>query len=128
MPVRTLNTVVLPAPLGPMMLKISPSWTTKSTSSTARRPPNSMVSPLTSSRAMASTSRGRRRHLARSRAGLGHRAGPAAGKPNLKPALFGTGAQQPVGPEDHDDDEQRPVKHQAALGDGRGHSAEQLGQ
>ena len=43
--VNTLNTVVFPAPLGPMMLKISPSSTWKSTASTARRPPNCMDNP-----------------------------------------------------------------------------------
>src|SRR5690606_13135817 len=109
---------VLPAPLGPMMLRISPSWTWKSTLSTARRPPNSIVSPSTSSRAMASTSRGRRRHLARGSTPLS-RAGTPAGEPDFQPSLLRTGTQKPVGPENHDDDQQRPVKHQPALGDGR---------
>ena len=38
-PFSTLNSVVLPAPLGPMMPRISPSATEKLTSLTAFRPP-----------------------------------------------------------------------------------------
>src|SRR5438034_5150104 len=35
-----LNSVVLPAPFGPMMARRSPGWTARSTPSTASRPPN----------------------------------------------------------------------------------------
>lgn len=42
-PVRRLKNVDFPAPLGPMMARISPASTWKSTPLTARRPPNSRV-------------------------------------------------------------------------------------
>src|SRR3546814_3759427 len=38
-PLRQLKIEVLPAPLGPMMAKISPGLTSKVTSSSARKPP-----------------------------------------------------------------------------------------
>jgi hypothetical protein len=44
--VRRLNTVVLPAPLGPIKAWIVPSLTDRVTSFTARKPRNSMVSPV----------------------------------------------------------------------------------
>src|SRR5882672_10006275 len=44
-PFSTLNNVVLPAPLGPMMPRISPSASEKLTSLTAFRPPNARDSP-----------------------------------------------------------------------------------
>src|SRR5690606_34111629 len=129
MPVSMLNTVVLPAPLGPMMLRISPSCTSKVTPSTARKPPNSMVRSRTSSRATAGTSRGGRgRRFPGGHAAGGLGPGAPAGQPNFQPSLLGAGAQQPVGPQDHDDDQEGSVKHQPPLGDGRGHRPQELGQ
>src|SRR6266480_4326343 len=43
-PVRQLKNVLLPAPLGPMMARISPRLTSKSTELSAVRPPNRTVS------------------------------------------------------------------------------------
>jgi len=43
MPVMELNSVVLPAPFGPMSANTSPRFTSKDTSSTATRPPNRFV-------------------------------------------------------------------------------------
>src|SRR5437870_4388709 len=40
-----LNSVVLPAPLGPMMLVMLPRSMTRSTALTATRPPNRLVTP-----------------------------------------------------------------------------------
>ena len=51
-----LKMVVLPAPLGPMMVKTSPGSTSKLTPSTARMPP----------KLMASSSAAKRRHRRRS--------------------------------------------------------------
>src|SRR5262249_4821493 len=48
-PVIRLNSVDLPAPFGPMTAAISPSATARSTSETARKPPNDLDRPLTSS-------------------------------------------------------------------------------
>ena len=39
-PVRRLNSVVLPAPLGPIKAVIAPRWTSNRSTSTARMPPN----------------------------------------------------------------------------------------
>ena len=44
-PVRQLKNVLLPAPLGPMMARISPRWTSKLTLLSAVRPPKRMVRP-----------------------------------------------------------------------------------
>src|SRR5262245_54397537 len=41
-PLIRLNSVVLPAPLGPMMARRSPAWTLRLTPSTARSPPNAL--------------------------------------------------------------------------------------
>ena len=46
-PFSTLNNVVLPAPFGPMMPRISPSAMVKLTLLTARRPPNDFDRPST---------------------------------------------------------------------------------
>src|SRR5689334_8694849 len=43
-PVRQLKKVLLPAPFGPMMARISPRWTSKSTLLSALRPPKRTVS------------------------------------------------------------------------------------
>src|SRR4051812_40449147 len=48
-PVMTLNSVVLPAPFGPITLKISPGCTARSTPSTAATPPKCRFKPRTSS-------------------------------------------------------------------------------
>src|SRR6266496_6262 len=53
-PVIRLNTVVLPAPLGPMSPSTSPGCRANDRSETARRPPKTLLSPRTSSNAMAS--------------------------------------------------------------------------
>src|SRR5438093_12561567 len=45
-----LSRVVLPAPLGPMMDRISPSWTSRLTRLTAWTPPNAFETPRTSTR------------------------------------------------------------------------------
>ena len=50
--VTRLNSVVLPAPLGPMMLTSSPSFTSRSTVFTAVRPPKRRVSPRISRSAL----------------------------------------------------------------------------
>src|SRR5215471_4102619 len=44
-PEMTLNSVVLPAPLGPRMARRSPGLTSRSTSATARRPPKRWPTP-----------------------------------------------------------------------------------
>src|SRR5262245_35534853 len=44
-----LNSVVLPAPFGPITLTISPSSTCRSSSETTRSPPKSIVTPRSSS-------------------------------------------------------------------------------
>ena len=44
-PVRQLKNVLLPAPFGPMMARISPRWTSKLTLLSAVSPPKRMVSP-----------------------------------------------------------------------------------
>ena len=46
-PLMASKTVVLPAPLGPMIPRISPCVRPKLTSSTARTPPKVTVSPVT---------------------------------------------------------------------------------
>src|SRR3954466_15930056 len=48
-PVRMLNSVVFPAPLGPISARISPAGSTKLTSSTACTPPNDFRTATTSS-------------------------------------------------------------------------------
>src|SRR5689334_22480301 len=53
----SLNMVLLPAPFGPITLKIAPSSTSKLTWSTATRPPNRLVISRTSRSAMASSGR-----------------------------------------------------------------------
>ena len=50
-PVTTLKTVVLPAPFGPMMPRVSPDTQAMSTSSRARRPPKDFDNPSISRRA-----------------------------------------------------------------------------
>ena len=47
-PLRTLKSVVLPAPFGPMMPRISPARTSKLTSDSAWRPRNALEIPRTS--------------------------------------------------------------------------------
>src|SRR5881409_3063753 len=49
-PEITLNSVVLPAPLGPTRPRISPAATDSETSSSARKPPN--ATPIASSSSM----------------------------------------------------------------------------
>ena len=51
----TLKNVVLPAPFGPMMPVIDPAATAKSTSSTARSPPNDLLSRCASSSIIAAS-------------------------------------------------------------------------
>src|SRR5215468_6988551 len=52
-PVIRLNSVVLPAPLGPMMRRRSPGSTARSTPLVTRRPPNDFVNPVMASAVMA---------------------------------------------------------------------------
>src|SRR5690606_32321257 len=49
-------------------------------------------------------------------------------QPHLQPALLRAGAQQPVGPHDHGQYQQRPVKDHAVLRDGRHRRAPAPGQ
>src|SRR5581483_114142 len=72
-----LNSVVLPAPFGPITLTISPSSTCRSSSSTHLRPPNAIDTPRSSS--------------------------SAATSDDLHAAL----AEQPVRPQDHERDQER---------------------
>ena len=58
--VSRLNSVVLPAPFGPMTLTISPGMTTRSRSSITCRPPNDLLTPRNSSIGCASIRRSRR--------------------------------------------------------------------
>src|SRR6516225_11541842 len=51
-PVTTLNSVVLPAPLGPIKPVMRPASALSDTSSTAIRPPNLTVTPVSSRRAI----------------------------------------------------------------------------
>src|SRR5690606_4501520 len=46
-PVRRLNSVVLPAPFGPIIEVMSPRWTSRCSTSTARRPPKERETPST---------------------------------------------------------------------------------
>src|SRR5208282_1449075 len=70
-PERTSMRVDLPAPLGPMRARISPSGTAMSTPSRATKPPNRRLNPLPSSANTVSPSRP-------ARAALGHRGERAA--------------------------------------------------
>src|SRR5216683_7854022 len=54
-PLMMLNSVVLPAPLGPMTLQISPRVTARLTSATALRPPKLLLILSTESRAVTTT-------------------------------------------------------------------------
>src|SRR5207302_6962434 len=58
-PVMRLNSVVLPAPLGPMISRRSPGSTSRSTDDVTRSPPNDLSSPRTASALIA---RGGPRH------------------------------------------------------------------
>src|SRR3990172_5437596 len=58
-PVRTLNSVVLPAPFGPMTPKVTPGGMSRSTSARGRTPPNDLFSPSMRSRALISPATGR---------------------------------------------------------------------
>src|SRR5439155_2175277 len=91
-PETRLNTVLLPAPLGPMRPWIAPSVTTMERSATAARPPKRRDTPLSSSSNPDS-------HLAR--------AGSAAA---LHRASQPTGNRhKPVGHEQHGQDEDQAV-------------------
>src|SRR5438874_11252640 len=59
-PVMRLKSVVLPAPLGPMISRRSPGSTTRSTDDVTRSPPNDLSSPRTPKALI--LSRGRPRH------------------------------------------------------------------
>ena len=52
-PVMRLNSVVLPAPFGPMISRRSPGSTFRLTLAVTRRPPNDLLKPLTASAVMA---------------------------------------------------------------------------
>src|SRR5690625_2276838 len=116
-----LKTVVFPAPLGPMMLTISPRSTWKSTPSTARSPPNSIVRFSTSRSVTLATSDP---HAAPPLIG----AGSEARQPHFQPSGLGTTAQEPIRSENHDDDEKRAVEDHPVLGDRGSGRAEELGQ
>src|SRR5688572_25298012 len=86
MPVTALNTVVLPAPFGPMTEKICPFSTTRSTPLTAVIPPNRIVSfriVRTGIGAEGQSSEGRGQRAERDR-----RQNGAAGGPRLAGRFF----------------------------------------
>src|SRR6516162_9994114 len=62
-PVTTLNRVVFPAPLGPIRPVMCPPSAARDTSSTATRPPNRTVTPVSSRRAIGPASCDRYRLL-----------------------------------------------------------------
>ena len=62
-PVTQLNAVVFPAPFGPIIDRISPRSSAKLTLDTARRPPNRLVTLLSSSSATSGDSLHRRKRL-----------------------------------------------------------------
>src|SRR3954453_7205060 len=68
-PLIRLNTVDLPAPLGPIRPRISPSSTLNVRLETASRPPKRLLSAMTSSTALIAT-RGSFEHLATAREAL----------------------------------------------------------
>src|SRR5215472_11385725 len=120
-----LNTVVLPAPLGPTRLTISPSSTSKDRSSTATSPPKVTVRSRTSRiTGRSPTGRSLTRRRVHDRAGGGLHLGPRgrAGGGSLglrlrlvgeqlcrpahdQPRAHGYSAQEALGPEDHEDDQ-----------------------
>src|SRR5688500_7494130 len=107
MPVRQLKNVVLPAPLGPMSPTISWSYTTKSTSETAVRPPNRLVTPRASRTTSRSAGTGHRPSRRRAqRVGLG------VALPEL--ALPSSTGHDALGPEPHHED-QRDAEQQESL-------------
>src|SRR5258708_23535111 len=89
-PAMMPNSVVLPAPLGPISAVMLPSRTVRLASATAVRPPKLLVMPLTSS--------------------MARRPCPA------RAAQPGEEADQPVRQEGKDDDQQRAVEHQVESG------------
>src|SRR2546429_6159240 len=117
-PLTQLSRVVLPAPLGPMMPRTSPSWTVKLTSWSACTPPNRLPRSFTASRLTllrphsdqgrvppADSTRSGRYENARSCAGFAERAAQIAeGKPALAPEEVDHAARD----EDHTDGEQDP--------------------
>src|SRR6266540_2066892 len=90
-PTRHEKSVVLPAPLGPIMPKISPRATSKSIPASARSPSYRLVSPWTERIVSA---------------GIGHRPGEGAGEP---PSQAMEKTEQPLGLEEHHGDEHRAV-------------------
>src|SRR4051794_23673090 len=99
MPVTALNSVVLPAPFGPITEWMRPGSTARSTALTAVRPPNRMVRFRTS------------------RIGVVTRPLPRS---VTRPAPLG---QQPVRPEPHHYDQHEPEDHQAPVGQAERHPA-----
>src|SRR6202049_1691222 len=104
-PTRHEKSVVLPAPLGPMIPKMSPGITSKSMRSRARRPPKRLEMPRTES----SASAGIGDPPVRSEGGGGERRQPSSD------------AHQPVGLVEHDENEEPTIdeeKRIAQSGDG----------
>src|SRR5215472_3836828 len=109
-PELKLNTVVLPAPLGPTRLTISPSSTSNDRSSTATSPPNVTVRSRTSRiTGRSPTGRSLTRRRVHDRAGGGLRlrlVGEQLCRPaHDQPRAHGYSAQEALGPEDHEDDQ-----------------------
>src|SRR5687767_10955869 len=94
-----LKTVVLPAPFGPMIEKIWPGWTARSTPLTAVTPPNRMVRALTDSRDIAASRRP-------------GRAGRRCPDPGVEFVFVPGLRQQPRRPEPHHHDEDHPEDEQ----------------
>src|SRR5690349_13134467 len=101
MPVTQLKNVVLPAPLGPMRATISPCRMSRSTPSTARRPPKLMHSCRTSRILSMET-------LAR--LGRVFEAVEFVAPPDV--------GDEPLGAEDHHEDHDRAEQQHAVLGEG----------
>src|SRR5215469_15725895 len=90
-PMMRLKSVVLPAPLGPMMRRRSPGSTARSTAAVTRSPPKDLARPLTASAVIASSRSSRR-------------GGQAEHRPAPSPEARGAG-HEPFRHEDDDGDE-----------------------
>src|SRR5450756_1431674 len=102
MPVRQLKSVVLPAPLGPMMAWISPSRTVTFTWSTAAIAPKRLTTPWACNTMGASAPAARRRR---------HRRGAAP--PAVAVAL--DHARDALGGKQHEEDEDGAEEHHPVL-------------
>src|SRR5690242_4652560 len=110
-PVMRLNSVDLPAPFGPITAAISPSATTRSTSLTARKPPNDLERPFTSSTL----------HLDAGRLGTGYFRTGGALPLAAQPRIAGRHAtDDPAGESEQEHEQDHPQHERPVLGIGRG--------